>query len=148
MPFSLFVSPRVTTQVSAADTNWPLADVTVKSSKHGGGFLGGLPHKGGEFLIAKAPVRTSLLQPRGPERWLHTRSASLFCGASLLLSVSACKPMAHTPNSGVMVNTGLDLTVAGSLLPVGSTTWYSHHFDTLADSGTANAWTDNSTLAE
>jgi hypothetical protein len=58
MPFSPFVSPRVTGRVLAADSSQPLADVTVKSGAHAGDFRGDMPPKGGELLMAKAPVRT------------------------------------------------------------------------------------------
>ena len=58
MPLLPFVSPRVTGRVLAADTSQPLADVTVKSGKHAGDFRSAMPPKGGELLMAKAPVRT------------------------------------------------------------------------------------------
>ena len=58
MPFSPFVSPRVTGRVLAADTHQPLADVTVKSGAEARGRFGAMPPKGGELLMAKAPVRT------------------------------------------------------------------------------------------
>jgi hypothetical protein len=58
MPFSPFISPRVTGRVLAADNRQPLADVIVKSGARAGGFRGGMPPKGGELLMAKAPVRT------------------------------------------------------------------------------------------
>ena len=58
MPFSPLVSPRVTGRVLAADTGAPLAGVKVTSGKHAEGFRGGMPPKGGELLMAKAPVRT------------------------------------------------------------------------------------------
>jgi len=58
MPFSPLISPRVTGRVLAADTGAPLADVRVMSGKHAEGLRGGVPPKGGELLMAKAPVRT------------------------------------------------------------------------------------------
>lgn len=58
MPFSPFTSPRVTGRVLAADSGQPLADVTVKSGAHSGDARGANPPKGGELLMAKAPVRT------------------------------------------------------------------------------------------
>jgi hypothetical protein len=58
MPFSPFLSPRVTGRVLAADTSRPLAGVTVKSGAQARGFRTGMPPKGGELLMAKAPDRT------------------------------------------------------------------------------------------
>jgi hypothetical protein len=58
MPFSPFVSPRVTGRVLAADTGQPLADVAVKSGAQARGYVGAMPPKGGELLMARAPVRT------------------------------------------------------------------------------------------
>ena len=58
MPFSPLISPRVTGRVLAADTRAPLADVKVLSGKHAEGWRGGTPPKGGELLLAKAPVET------------------------------------------------------------------------------------------
>ena len=58
MPFSPFVSPRVTGRVLAAGTGRPLAGVVVKSGAQVRGYQGGMPPKGGELLMAKAPVRT------------------------------------------------------------------------------------------
>jgi hypothetical protein len=58
MPFSPFSSPRVTGRVLAADTGQPLADVVVKSGAQARGYHGAMPPKGGELLMAKAPVRT------------------------------------------------------------------------------------------
>ena len=58
MPFSPFTSPRVTGRVLAADTGRPLADVTVQSGARRDGSRGAIPPKGGELLMAKAPVRT------------------------------------------------------------------------------------------
>ncbi len=58
MPFSPFVSPRVTGRVLAADTHQPLARVTVKSGAEARGRMGAMPPKGGELLMAKAPART------------------------------------------------------------------------------------------
>jgi hypothetical protein len=58
MPLSPFIAPRVTGRVLAADTSQPLAGVTVKSGAQASGYRGGMPPKGGELLIAKAPVRT------------------------------------------------------------------------------------------
>jgi hypothetical protein len=57
MPLSPFIAPRVTGRVLAADTSQPLAGVTVKSGAQASGYRGGMPPKGGELLIAKAPVR-------------------------------------------------------------------------------------------
>ena len=53
-----FISPRVKGRVVAADTLQPLADVTVKSGTQATGYRAGMPPKGGELLMAKAPVRT------------------------------------------------------------------------------------------
>ena len=53
-----FVSPRVSGRVLAADTRQPLADVKVKSGAQATGYRAGMPPKGGELLMAKAPVRT------------------------------------------------------------------------------------------
>jgi hypothetical protein len=58
MPFSPFISPRVTGRVLAADTGRPLADVVVKSGAQARDYPGTMPPKGGELLMAKAPVRT------------------------------------------------------------------------------------------
>jgi hypothetical protein len=58
MPFSPFISPRVTGRVLAADNRQPLADVVVRSGAQAGGFRSGMPPKGGELLMAKAPMRT------------------------------------------------------------------------------------------
>ncbi|MCX6929115.1 MAG: hypothetical protein NT154_38750 [Verrucomicrobia bacterium] len=58
MPFSPFISPRVTGRVLAADTGKPLADVTVKSGAHRDDARGVMPPKGGELLMAKSPART------------------------------------------------------------------------------------------
>ena len=58
MPFSPFVSPRVTGRVLAADTGQPLAGVLVQSGAQAGDDRVGMPPKGGELLMAKAPVRT------------------------------------------------------------------------------------------
>jgi hypothetical protein len=58
MPLSPFISPHVTGRVLAADTSEPLAGVTVKSGAQASGYRGGMPPKGGELLMAKAPVRT------------------------------------------------------------------------------------------
>jgi len=58
LPFSPFISPRVTGRVLAADTGQPLAGVTVKSGAQRDDSRGVIPPKGGELLIAKAPVRT------------------------------------------------------------------------------------------
>ena len=58
MPFSPFISPRVTGRVLAADTRQPLADVTVKSGAQARGYGSGMLPKGGELLMAKAPLRT------------------------------------------------------------------------------------------
>jgi hypothetical protein len=58
MPFSPFVSPRVTGQVLAADTRQPLADVMVRSGARREDYRSAMPPKGGELLMAKAPVRT------------------------------------------------------------------------------------------
>jgi hypothetical protein len=58
MPFSPFVSPRVTGRVLAAGTGRPLTGVVVKSGAQARGYQGGMPPKGGELLMAKAPVRT------------------------------------------------------------------------------------------
>jgi hypothetical protein len=58
MPLSPFIAPRVAGRVLAADTSQPLAGVTVKSGAQASGYRGGMPPKGGELLIAKAPVRT------------------------------------------------------------------------------------------
>ncbi len=58
MPFSPFVSPRVTGRVLAADTSRPLADVTVKSGQNAGDLSSAVPPRGGELLMARAPVRT------------------------------------------------------------------------------------------
>jgi hypothetical protein len=58
MPFSPFISPRVTGRVLAADTGQPLADVVIKSGAQARGYSSAMPPKGGELLMAKAPVRT------------------------------------------------------------------------------------------
>ncbi len=58
IPFSPFVSPRVTGRVLAADTGRPLAGVVVKSGAQARGYQGAMPPKGGEILMAKAPIRT------------------------------------------------------------------------------------------
>ena len=58
LPFSPFISPRVTGRVLAADTGQPLAGVTVKSGAQRDDSRGVIPPKGGELLIAKSPVRT------------------------------------------------------------------------------------------
>ena len=58
MPFSPFISPRVTGRVLAADTGQPLTDVVVRSGAQARGYRGAMPPKGGELLMAKAPVRT------------------------------------------------------------------------------------------
>ena len=58
MPFSPFISPRVTGYVLAADNRQPLVNVTVKSGAQATGYRPGMPPKGGEILMAKAPVRT------------------------------------------------------------------------------------------
>ena len=58
MPFSPFVSPRVTGRVLAADTHRPLPEVTIRSGARAGNSRTGMPPKGGELLMAKAPVRT------------------------------------------------------------------------------------------
>jgi hypothetical protein len=58
MPFSPFISPRVTGRVLAADNRQPLADVIVRSGANARGSRSGMPSKGGELLLAKAPVRT------------------------------------------------------------------------------------------
>ena len=58
MPFSPFISPRVTGRVLAADSRQPLADVAVKSGAEARGYRGSMPAKGGELLMAKAPART------------------------------------------------------------------------------------------
>jgi hypothetical protein len=59
MPFSPFISPRVTGRVLMADTGQPLADVNVKSGAQARGYSSSLmPPKGGELLMARAPVRT------------------------------------------------------------------------------------------
>ena len=58
IPFSPFIAPRVTGRVVAADTGAPLANVKVTSGKQATAYRGGMPPKGGELLMAKAPVRT------------------------------------------------------------------------------------------
>jgi hypothetical protein len=58
MPFSPFSSPCVSGRVLAADTGKPLADVAVRSGAHREGARTGMPPKGGELLMAKAPART------------------------------------------------------------------------------------------
>jgi hypothetical protein len=58
MPFSPFIAPRVTGRVLTADSRQPLAGVLVKSGANAAGLRGGMPPKGGELLMAKAPVRT------------------------------------------------------------------------------------------
>ena len=58
MPFSPFISPRVTGRVLAADTGQLLADVVVKGGAQARGYPSAMPPKGGELLMAKAPVRT------------------------------------------------------------------------------------------
>jgi hypothetical protein len=58
MPFSPFISPRVTGRVLAADTRQPLADVAVESGARARSYRGAMPPKGGEMLMAKSPVRT------------------------------------------------------------------------------------------
>jgi hypothetical protein len=58
LPFSPFISPRVTGRVLAADTRRPLADVTIRTGAQARGYGSGMPPKGGELLMARAPVRT------------------------------------------------------------------------------------------
>jgi hypothetical protein len=58
MPLSPFISPHLTGRVLAADTSQPLAGASVKSGAQASGYRGGMPPKGGELLMAKAPVRT------------------------------------------------------------------------------------------
>jgi len=58
MPLSPFISPRVSGRVLAADTRQPLAAVTVKSGAQATGYRPGMPPKGGELLMAKAPLQT------------------------------------------------------------------------------------------
>lgn len=58
MPFSPFTAPRVTGRVLAADTRAALADVKVMSAKQAAALRTGMPPKGGELLMAKAPTRT------------------------------------------------------------------------------------------
>jgi hypothetical protein len=58
LPFSPFISPRVTGRVLAADTGRPLAGVAVRSGAQARGYHGAMPPKGGELLMAKSPVRT------------------------------------------------------------------------------------------
>src|SRR5208283_1042308 len=58
MPFSPFISPRVTGRVLAADTRQPLSGVTVQSGAQARAYRGAMPPKGGELLMAQAPVRT------------------------------------------------------------------------------------------
>jgi hypothetical protein len=58
MPFSPFISPHVLGRVLATDTRQPLAGVTVKSGAQASAYRAGMPAKGGELLMAKAPART------------------------------------------------------------------------------------------
>jgi hypothetical protein len=81
MPFSPFISPRVAGRVLAADTGAPLADVKVTSGKQSTAYRDGMPPKGGELLMAKAPARTD----RDGRFALETeRVLTPFRGASLL----------------------------------------------------------------
>jgi hypothetical protein len=52
------VSPRVTGRVLAADTGTPLAEVKVTTGKQATTSRTGMPPKGGELLMAKAPAVT------------------------------------------------------------------------------------------
>ena len=58
LPFSPFISPRVTGRVLDADTRQPVADVTVKSGAQAAGHSSAMPPKGGELLMAQPPERT------------------------------------------------------------------------------------------
>ena len=57
-PLSVVTSPRVTGVVVAANTGRPLADVKIRSGEQTEDFNGAVPPKGGERLMASAPVRT------------------------------------------------------------------------------------------
>ncbi len=58
MPFSPFTAPRVTGRVLDAQTRAPLADVKVMNAKQAASLRTGMPPKGGELLMVKAPART------------------------------------------------------------------------------------------
>jgi hypothetical protein len=57
-PLSLTISPRVTGRVVAADTGKPLADVKIRSGEQAEALYSTSPPKGGQRLMAKAPVET------------------------------------------------------------------------------------------
>ena len=58
MPFSPFVSPRVTGRVLAADSHQPLAGVVVQSGAQARASYSAMPPKGGDIMMQKAPART------------------------------------------------------------------------------------------
>jgi hypothetical protein len=57
-PLLLTISPRLTGRVLAADTGKPLADVKVRSGQQAEALSSTSPPKGGERMMAKAPVQT------------------------------------------------------------------------------------------
>jgi hypothetical protein len=57
---SLIISPRVTGRVLAADTGKPLADVKIRSGEQAEALYNTSPPKGGERMMARAPVQTDL----------------------------------------------------------------------------------------
>jgi len=57
-PLSLTIAPRVMGRVLAADTGKPLADVQIRSGEQAEARYNTSPPKGGERLMARAPVET------------------------------------------------------------------------------------------
>ena len=55
---SLTISPRVMGRVLAADTGKPLADVKIRSGEQAEALYSTSPPKGGERMMARAPVQT------------------------------------------------------------------------------------------
>jgi hypothetical protein len=58
MPFSPLVSPRVTGRVLDADTRQPLRGVAIKSGTEANRSNSAMPPRGGELMIAAAPIYT------------------------------------------------------------------------------------------